>query len=134
MIAYANAHQKNKKEDRIPINKNSRAILKRCATRAKGRATVFRPMTKDFVTHKFKKYIRKAKLPDHIRFHDLRHTYGSYLAMKGHGEKTVQELMRHASIESIKILFACFPALKYHSLWFSPNTPAAFILNHKSVS
>jgi integrase len=84
--------QKNKKEDRIPINKNSRAILKRCAARAKGRATVFRPMTKDFVTHKFKKYIRKAKLPDHIRFHDL--------AMKGHGEKTIQELMRHASIES----------------------------------
>ena len=92
--------QKNKKEDRIPINKNSRAIIKRCEARAKGRATVFRPMTKDFVTHKFKKYIRSAKLPDQIRFHDLRHTYGSYLAMKGHGEKTIQELMRHASIES----------------------------------
>jgi integrase len=92
--------QKSKSEDRIPISKNARSILDRCKKRNEGRLTVFRHMTTDFVTHKFKKYIRKARLPDHIRFHDLRHTYGSYLAMKGHGEKSIQELMRHASIES----------------------------------
>jgi integrase len=96
------ARQKSKKDDRIPITKNVRVILGRCMARAKaaGRPTIFRRMTTDYVTHKFKKYVRSAKLPDHIRFHDMRHTYGSYLAMEGHGEKSIQELMRHASIES----------------------------------
>jgi integrase len=96
------SRQKSKKDDRIPITKNARAILDRCLARAQDaiRPTMFRHMTTDYVTHKFKKYVRKAGLPDHIRFHDMRHTYGSYLAMEGHGEKSIQELMRHADIES----------------------------------
>ena len=97
------SRQKGKKEHRIPITKKVRAILDRCKARAPGRSTVFRHMTTDYVTHKYKKYVRRVKLPDDIRFHDLRHTYGSFLAMKGHGEKTIQELMRHASIQSTLI-------------------------------
>ena len=60
------SRQKSKKDDRIPITKNARGILDRNIARAKAadRPTVFRHMTTDFVTHKFKKYIRKVKLPD----------------------------------------------------------------------
>jgi len=34
-----------------------------------------------------------------IGWHDLRHTYGSHLAMKGVPLKVVQELMGHATIQ-----------------------------------
>jgi site-specific recombinase XerD len=34
-----------------------------------------------------------------IIWHDLRHTYGSHLAMRGVPLKVIQELMGHATIE-----------------------------------
>ena len=34
-----------------------------------------------------------------IGWHDLRHTYGSHLAMRGVPLKVIQELMGHATIE-----------------------------------
>ena len=34
-----------------------------------------------------------------IGWHDLRHTYGCHLAMRGVGLKVIQELMGHATIE-----------------------------------
>jgi integrase len=40
--------------------------------------------------------IRKAAgLPDSIRFHDLRHTFGSYHAMNGTDLQIIQQLMNH---------------------------------------
>jgi site-specific recombinase XerD len=34
-----------------------------------------------------------------VGWHDLRHTYGSHLAMRGVALKVIQELMGHATIE-----------------------------------
>ncbi|HYO69012.1 MAG TPA: tyrosine-type recombinase/integrase, partial [Archangium sp.] len=34
-----------------------------------------------------------------IGWHDMRHTYGSHLAMRGVALKVIQELMGHATIE-----------------------------------
>jgi integrase len=40
--------------------------------------------------------IRKAAgLPDNVRFHDLRHTFGSYHAMNGTTPQVLQQLMNH---------------------------------------
>ncbi|HEY9073483.1 MAG TPA: tyrosine-type recombinase/integrase [Desulfobaccales bacterium] len=40
--------------------------------------------------------IRKAAgLPDSVRFHDLRHTFGSYHAMNGTTPQVLQQLMNH---------------------------------------
>jgi integrase len=40
--------------------------------------------------------VRKAAgLPDTIRFHDLRHTFGSYHAMNGTDLQIIQQLMNH---------------------------------------
>jgi integrase len=40
--------------------------------------------------------IRKAAgLPDHIRFHDLRHNFGSHHAMHGTAPQVIQQLMNH---------------------------------------
>jgi integrase len=92
------SRQKSKRENRIPINSGARAVLDRC--RARGMDRVFREISTTRVSKLFKKAVRKAKLPDDIRFHDLRHTFGSMLAMAGRQGKDIQDLMRHASFAS----------------------------------
>jgi len=92
--------QKNKKESWIPINANSRTILERCKKR--GGKKPFRFQTRQWISKKFKNAARKAGLP-HFRFHDLRHTYGSHLAMSGENEVAIQKLMRHKSMASTLI-------------------------------
>ncbi len=92
--------QKNKTEFRIPINKNMRAIIDRCLLRRKGKSTLFRFKKRSWPSQKFKKCVRKAGLKDSYRFHDLRHTYGSHMAMGGKDVLTIKELMRHKDISS----------------------------------
>jgi integrase len=92
--------QKNKKESWIPINETTRTILTRCIARGHGKMVRFR--TRQTVSKYFKKAARAAgfEIP---RFHDLRHTFGSHLAMLNIGEKTIQDLMRHKSMASTLI-------------------------------
>ncbi|HYA13864.1 MAG TPA: site-specific integrase, partial [Syntrophales bacterium] len=92
--------QKNKKESRVPINSSARVILTRSLRR--GHKKVFRFTCRTWVSQKFKECVVKAGLKD-ARFHDLRHTYGSHLAMSGENQKTIQELMRHKSPASTEI-------------------------------
>ena len=49
------SRQKNKKEDRIPINSNSRAVLDRA--KARGLEKVFRKIHPDTISHHFKAYV-----------------------------------------------------------------------------
>ena len=92
--------QKNKQESWIPINQAARTILERCLSR--GHEKIVRFKTRQTISKKFKKAVRAAgfEIP---RFHDLRHTFGSHLAMADVGEKTIQELMRHKSMVSTLI-------------------------------
>jgi integrase len=73
------------------------ASLDRCKGR-NGRK-VFRFNTLTWVSQKFKTYARDAGI-GHAKFHDLRHTFGSHLAMSGENEAAIQKLMRHKSIAS----------------------------------
>lgn len=97
--------QKNKMETSIPINKMARAILDRIGLGLSKKETtgkVFRFGTLTWVSQKCKAAYRKAGIPD-ARFHDLRHTFASHLAMSGENLKTIQELMRHESIQSTMV-------------------------------
>jgi site-specific recombinase XerD len=49
------------------------------------------------VKHGFTSACRKAGITD-VRFHDLRHTYASHLAMRGVHIRTLQELLVHKTL------------------------------------
>jgi integrase len=49
------------------------------------------------VNSSFGKAVQRAGIP-HVRFHDLRHTFASWLVMKGVDIRTVQELFGHKDI------------------------------------
>ncbi len=92
--------QKNKHESRIPVNAAARSILKKCE--ARGTKKVFRFECLTWMSQKFKVAAVAAGLPD-TRFHDMRHTFASHLAMAGEDLKSIQDLMRHESIASTMV-------------------------------
>ena len=93
------SEQKNKEDSRIPINGYARDILNR---QNPGSGKVFRFNTLSWISQKFKQYARKAGLPN-ARFHDMRHTFASHMAMAGESPKAIQDLMRHESIASTMV-------------------------------
>lgn len=56
-----------------------------------------RPLSHRNVTTYFKKFVRRAGLPD-IRFHDLRHSSATILAAAGVPMKVIQERLGHSDI------------------------------------
>lgn len=102
------SEQKNKDESRIPINKTMREIINRGEHRKNGEK-LFRFNNTNWVSHKFKNTIRKANLPDHIRFHDLRHTFATHLMTQGVNIKFIQDLLRHKSLQSTMVYATLSP-------------------------
>ena len=49
------------------------------------------------VTMAFRRACQRARIPD-CRFHDLRHTFGSHLAMEGFNLRTIQQLLGHRDL------------------------------------
>ena len=60
---------------------------------------------KDFVTHKFKKEIRKLKIKNG-RFHDLRRTFGFTLIKQGMSIYKVSKLLGHSSVSTTENHYA----------------------------
>ena len=93
---------KNKKGQTVPLNNYCMSILNRC-NELRISDFVF-PGTsgqpyKDSFDETWKRIRKKAGLPT-TRFHDLRHTFASYLASSGKVDiYTLKELLGHSSIE-----------------------------------
>jgi len=98
--------QKNKTESRIPINKNLPGILDRC--KARGGKKVFRFVDESYVSRQYRRAADSVGL-NWSRLHDLRHTFGSTLAMAGERETSIQNLMRHKSKVSTDVYIRLSP-------------------------
>lgn len=48
------------------------------------------------LSHRFKDFVRLARLEERFRFHDTRHTCGSWLAMHGVRMRIIQQIRGHA--------------------------------------
>ncbi len=57
-------------------------------------------ISKHHVSHMFNKLIKELNIKD-FRFHDLRHTFASWLVMKGVDLKTIQELLGHKTFSMV---------------------------------
>jgi len=58
---------------------------------------------RNYLSHAFKKVIRKAKLSEDLRFHSLRHTFGSWCAQSNVPIYTIQALMGHSNVQTTTI-------------------------------
>lgn len=57
-------------------------------------------LNRDYVSQKFKKYLREAKLPEKFHFHCLRHTFITNLIKNGTPINFVKELAGHSDIQT----------------------------------
>ncbi len=72
-----------------PLNSAARALLEEQPQTA-GDTRVFPVLPP--CHHQWKRYVKRAGLPEGFRFHDIRHTFASWLAMDGTDRKTVQDM------------------------------------------
>ncbi len=56
-----------------------------------------------WVSHLFKRYVRKAGLNEKLHFHSLRHTFATWLVQEGVSIYEVQKLLGHSSISVTQV-------------------------------
>lgn len=90
---------KNNESRIIPINKTLYNELHPLSKSSKGEYIFSDRNGRPYgdIKKSFLKALEKAKIND-FRFHDLRHTFGSYLVMQGVDLKTVQQILGHKDI------------------------------------
>ncbi len=92
-------HTKNYESRSVPMSKFVMDALRKHPRRLDSPYVFCGSDGKPFhdVNTSFGKALRRAGIP-HVRFHDLRHTFASWLVMKGVDMRTVQELLGHKDI------------------------------------
>lgn len=89
-------------ERHVPLAGEALRILKKLHKRHTTGLVLRNPSGKalrgDALSHRFKQYVRLAGLPDHLKFHSLRHSTASWLVQQGISLYTVQAIMGHSDI------------------------------------
>ena len=91
---------KSKKDRAVPINDELRKVIQERSLPDIGRLFP-RWTSADTLSRLFHIYTVKAGIK--ARLHDLRHTFGSYLAMSGVDLKRIKDLMGHSDIHTTEI-------------------------------
>lgn len=88
----------------IPLNQKALEILERRISNA---GLVFsyqgNPIKQQFISHKFKKLVKKVGLNSKLNFHSLRHTFATWLLQRGASIYEVSKLLGHADIKTTEI-------------------------------
>jgi integrase len=67
----------------------------------------------DFVSAKFKQYVRKAGLNDRIHFHCLRKTYGKWMLDANVNIKFISQQLQHSSVKVTEDWYAKYLSTEY---------------------
>lgn len=102
-----NSLTKSRKVHSIPLNISALQILTERQLRKRDNYLVFtykgNEIKQDFISKKFRKYVKKAKLDSKLTFHSLRHTFASWLIQKGASLYNVSKLMTHSDLRVTQI-------------------------------
>ena len=99
-VLFKGSMAKNGERREVPINETLKAALSGIVRRIDLPFVFHNPDTDKpytMVTRSFASAIKKAKITD-FKFHDLRHTFASHLAMSGVELITIKELLGHKDI------------------------------------
>lgn len=101
---------KNKRERIIPIHPKVKTILKKRFPFGKKQSNNFVfyhidgiKLNEGYISKRFKKVVRIAKLDDKIHFHSLRHSFASALVQRSVSLYAVKELLGHENIKTTQI-------------------------------
>ncbi len=96
-ITVQGAGSKSSQSRMIPLSTRAHMTLAKWKTLTRGQGRVFPKATADGLKAQWKTLLRDTKIKA-LRWHDLRHTFGSRLAQAGVPVTTIQRLMGHSSI------------------------------------
>ncbi|MFC2135323.1 tyrosine-type recombinase/integrase [Bacteroidota bacterium] len=97
---------KSKKIRSIPLSLKAVQVLTQREIESKSNLIFTfngKPIKQDFITHRFKSYVLKAKINPKLNFHSLRHTFASWLVQRGVSIYQVSKLLGHSSISVTEI-------------------------------
>jgi integrase len=102
-----NSRTKSGKVHSIPLNIKALQILTDRQIKTIDSKRVFmyqsKPIKQIFISHKFKKFVKKAGLNPQLSFHCLRHSFASWLIQKGVPIFTVSKLLTHSDMRVTQI-------------------------------
>lgn len=102
-----NSQTKSRKVHTIPLNLLALQILTERQIKRTNSNKVFtyhdQPIKQIFISHKFKKFVKKAGFNPQLSFHCLRHSFASWLIQKGVPIFTVSKLLTHSDMRVTQI-------------------------------
>lgn len=95
---------KTVKERTIPLSYRAVELLDKTHDEASSCPYVFslrgKKLNHNTLTHYFRRFRRRARLPDHFNLHSTRHTFATWLAEKGTPILVIQQLMGHSTVKT----------------------------------